>query len=291
MMRLSLVLVFCFVALALANRDASNFRPFNTHGRLHTECLHEVPSGSEVTQLGKNKGFSVLHPTGEQHYIPSCKHGFLPEVVDGSGWQVYTVFNGTNKLKTYNGVWTVPAEPTTKSSQILYSFTGLQNSWDAAADGTVSDVDIIQPVLQFGTTPAGGGNYWALASWYVAEDGTAIFSTVLEVKVGDSIFGTMDEIKPSTWFISSNDTTSGKSTSITVKKANTKFEPWAVVTLEVYQVSSCDQYPSGATIPYTEIDIKSTVGTEKPQWTVGSIQKICQESIKVVSPDAVTISF
>jgi hypothetical protein len=268
------------------------FQPFNAHHRIHPDCLHGVPSGSHIDNLGKKRGLNIQKPDGTVEFIPPCKHGFLPErksLIDGSGWQVYAYYNGSDKLNTYTGDWVVPPPPSQVSTQILYTFTGLQNSF-SDADGDV-DIDIIQPVLQFGTTPAGGGNYWALASWYVSQDGAAIFSQVLQVNSGDSLTGIMQESTLGHWFISSNDTTSGGSTYISVSKPNTKFEPWAFVTLEVYQVTDCSQYPTGATIPYTNLMIMSAKGKESPTWQTGANQKICKESISIISPSSVTISF
>jgi len=212
--------------------------------------------------------------------ISPCKHGFLPEpeYVSGSGWQVFAYYNGTNHLNEFTGNWVVPPKPSTNAGQILYTFNGLVNTY--SGDSDYVDEDIIQPVLQYGTTPAGGGNYWAMASWYVTADGTALFSSVLEVAVAATIYGIMQETTPDHWFISGNDTNTGKSTSLKVSKgATTKFEPWAFVTLEVYQVTNCDQYPTNGKIPYTNLAITSTSGPETPSWIKSSQQQISRKPL------------
>jgi len=295
-MRFVLLIVVSFVLFALCaaapkHKAQPAFRPFNALGRIHPDCTHGVPDGSHIINYGRGKEKHVRLPDGTVKVLPPCKHGFLPEpeYVSGSGWQVYAYYNGSNQLTMYTGNWVVPPNPASNGGQILYSFNGLQNSFSGA--GPDIDIDIIQPVLQYGTTPAGGGNYWAMASWYVAEDGTALFSTVLKVKVADMIYGIMEMTSPDHWFISGNDTNSGKSTSLSVSKPNTKFEPWAFVTLEVYEVTNCDQYPANGKIPYTNLAITSKSGPETPNWTTGTQQKICKESISVESPTAVTISF
>jgi len=289
------VAVFClFVVLFTLCSAIPMGRPFSVLGRLHPDCVHGVPSDSEIHNLGKHQPKRVTLPDGQVKMIPACKHGYLPEpeYVSGSGWQVFAYYNGTNHLTEFTGNWVVPPNPSSNGGQILYTFNGLVNTYQPGDSDSYLDEDIIQPVLQYGTTPAGGGNYWAMASWYVTADGTALFSTVLKVKVADTIFGIMQETTPDHWFISGNDTNSGKSTSLKVSKgATTKFEPWAFVTLEVYQVSNCNQYPTNGKILYTNLAITSTSGPETPSWITSSQQKICKEAISVQSPTTVTIDF
>lgn len=60
------------------------------------------------------------------------------------------------------------------------------------SSGPKSKFDIIQPVLQFGVSGAGGGEFWSISSWYVPEGGwfdSAIYSEPLTVEPGDTIFG------------------------------------------------------------------------------------------------------
>lgn len=50
-------------------------------------------------------------------------------------------------------------------------FSGIQNS-----------TMIYQPVLQWGESAAGGGNYWGVASWYVdGQGGLALHSNLVRV--------------------------------------------------------------------------------------------------------------
>lgn len=51
------------------------------------------------------------------------------------------------------------------SDQLLYLFTALLG-WDVMDNGNYFN-HILQPVLQWGLSPAGGGNYWAINNWYV----------------------------------------------------------------------------------------------------------------------------
>ena len=67
--------------------------------------------------------------------------------------------------------WTVPPAPATQNGQTIFLFPGIQNS-----------TMIYQPVLQWGPSAAGGGNYWAVASWYVDGQGGHSFCTPTSCK-------------------------------------------------------------------------------------------------------------
>jgi hypothetical protein len=55
----------------------------------------------------------------------------------------------------FTTTWTVPAAPSTHSDQTVFLFNGIQNS-----------TMIYQPVLQWGPSGAGGGNFWAV-TWKI----------------------------------------------------------------------------------------------------------------------------
>ena len=53
----------------------------------------------------------------------------------------------------------------TDSTQTLFLFIGAQNiDWIPPASGPKSKFDIIQPVLQYGVSGAGGGEFWSISS-------------------------------------------------------------------------------------------------------------------------------
>ena len=77
--------------------------------------------------------------------------------------------------------------------------------------------DIIQPVIQYGPSFGGGGDYWTLGSWYVTLTNDVVVSELVQVGVGaldsslrgsdgraqvqkgDSIFGNMTMTADDTW--------------------------------------------------------------------------------------------
>src|SRR5690349_1327246 len=103
----------------------------------------------------------------------------------GTGWITYAWWsNGTGSPITYFATrWVVPPHPQTRSGQLLYLFNGIQNS-----------SFIYQPVLQWGSSPAGGGDHWSVASWYVdGMNGPAFHSDLVDVNPGDVVVGVMTQ--------------------------------------------------------------------------------------------------
>lgn len=65
---------------------------------------------------------------------------------------------GSSPISSFATTWKVPAAPTTNHQQTIFLFNSIE-----PASGNA----ILQPVLQYGPSAAGGGSYWAVASWYV----------------------------------------------------------------------------------------------------------------------------
>lgn len=93
----------------------------------------------------------------------------------------------TNWYPSIAADWIVPAAPTDSAyswGQVYYSFPGLE-SWDG---GTRV---ILQPIIQYGATPQGGGNLWTMAGWMcdtLAGCGNGDYAVI---HAGDLIHGTV----------------------------------------------------------------------------------------------------
>jgi len=206
-------------------------------------------------------------------------------VLPPSGWAAYVYDQGSKpSISSYNGTWPVPPMPADQGAQTLFLFTGLQDSFGLVKD-IPSVVNIIQPVLQFGPSEAGGGPYWAMASWYVDSAGNAYYSELTQTTSGNTIQGNM-YMNPSTkvWAIATIDTSAGHSTQLNIAPNTT--EPWAFVTLEVYTVSDCKEYPTG-TVPFTNLVFGPS---QTPSWNV-EVSPGCNENVQVNGPTSVTIDF
>ena len=101
----------------------------------------------------------------------------------GEGWISYAYWtnNTGSPVTRFATTWVVPPAPATDSGQTIFLFNGIQNS-----------TMIYQPVLQWGPSAAGGGSYWAVASWYAdGQTGTSFHSTLVRVNPGDVLVGVM----------------------------------------------------------------------------------------------------
>jgi len=278
-------------------------------GYRHKSCIHHVPSGSHL-DVHEDGTVTVLTPSATTIQIPKCKFpkskypgltemrsyrkgsNSMPGEVEG--WHVYTKQNVGNNLNLFLGTWNVPDLPANDGGQTLFTFTGVQNiDWIPPNPGPNSAFDIIQPVLQYGESEAGGGSYWTLASWYVplSNGDSAIWSDLITVNSGDVIFGNMTMTGPATWYINSLDTTTGQNTDMTMTKPILKAQPWAYVTLEVYDLfDDCTEYP---TVPlnFTQLQLQVGGRPQPFQWQTIQADNTCNQEVTVVNPTNVIISF
>jgi len=265
------------------------------------ECIHGVRSGSVLTN--EKDHVVVTHPDfpNEIERIPRCKkHNSYKKkssndvgVVNGDGWQQYVKYQ-TNNITEFLGMWIVPDAPADFAAGVLFTFTGLQNiDWVPPNADPKGPFDIIQPVLQYGYSEAGGGTFWSMASWYVTLDSDVYYSRLTPISSKVTMFGNMTKIGGDSWFIDSVDTSTNTHSSLTVTESILESQPWAYVTLEVYDIFACNEYPTD-TIPYSNLELYVLGKQVSPAWVIGTngqVPPICNSSISLASPYAVTIHF
>jgi len=102
----------------------------------------------------------------------------------GGGWVTWAIWtNATGvAISSFATSWVVPPAPSSDSGQLIYLFNGLQDQTGG---------EILQPVLQWGVSGAGGGSYWSVASWHVDSNGHAFCTPTVPVHVGDALIGLM----------------------------------------------------------------------------------------------------
>ena len=195
-----------------------------------------------------------------------CEYGpTLKEVSpDPNGWAAYALYLTTSDFGYFGGIWTVPENPVQEGLQTLFLFTGFQNAYFKRSPDAV--VSIIQPVLQWGNSEAGDEPYWAIASWFVAGE-SAVYGTLQgPCGNGDTIVGNMTLLEASQekWYIVTTDSTNGMTSPLTVVTKVNEID--AFVTLEVYGVSSCNDYPNGVDT-FTNLVLKDSAGNDiTPTW-------------------------
>ncbi len=77
----------------------------------------------------------------------------------GTGWIANTFWNNTtgSPISSFTTTWKVPPPPNSQSGQLLYLFNGVQTQV-VSTNPSANGIHILQPVLRWGNSPAGGGN-------------------------------------------------------------------------------------------------------------------------------------
>jgi len=211
--------------------------------------------------------------------IPPCDQWRNLISRQDSGWIAYANFDG-NSFTSFNGTWKVPSAPSSPNDdQIVFFFTGLEDS--------MGD-EIIQPVIQWGADVDGGGAYWGVASWWVTSTGQALFSKEVKIKSGDTIFGIINSMNSTTWYISA--LINGKNPT-TLIVGNISPQTFASVTLEAYQMQGCNDYPSDGSITFTQLTLKDQGSPVTPTWSPNVDFTDCNQNVQSSSPKTVTISY
>jgi len=194
----------------------------------------------------------------------------------GSGWIAYADWtnNTGTPVSLFATTWTVPPVPNTRSGQTIFLFNGIQNS-----------TMIYQPVLQWGASAAGGGDFWSVASWYAdGQGGAAHYSTLVRVNPGDVLVGIMTLTGQSPQGFSYNSQFQGiANTGLAIQ--NVQELIWCIETLEAYHITKATDYPATTVTAFRSIELQ--VNTAPPtdpamNWTaVDSVTDTGQHAIVV----------
>jgi len=300
------LLVFLISLIVICNSSRPKGWHLTPVGLAHESCIHRVPSGTEVKTIDGE--MHIVKPGGDMVKIPRCQYPWRqPNNVNNStnlksfapGWQVWTTFQSpiTDGFSGFLGLFTIPDEPPIKDNgQTLFMFTGLQNeNWIPGPNSPPApdDFEIIQPVLQWGESAAGGGDYWTLASWYVTVYNGFLISDLIQVNAGDTIFGNMTLLSDSTWYISGRLMSNQQDTTLIAKKANLKVNPWAYCSLEVYDATgTCGEYPDNTQI-YSNLQLYQGKWQRViPKWTAKAAPaRLCGQQVTSEDPTHVTMYF
>jgi hypothetical protein len=241
--------------------------------------VHKVEKGQGLYFAGHRALLMDLKTKGLADIPPVA--GEAPAL--GSGWITYAYWNnGTgNSINNFVTTWTVPQDPRSNDGQTIFLFNGIQNYG--------ANFGILQPVLQWGYSAAGGGAYWSIASWYVTTSGQAFHTDLVQVKPGQSLTGQM---------ILTTSTPNYSYTSSFVGIAGTELPVhniaellWCNETLEAYSVSQCSDYPASDMTAFSDISITTTSGKVAPNWTPVNRVSDCGQHTTVVNPEEVDLYY
>jgi hypothetical protein len=252
-------------------------------GYRHRSLVHRVAPGHVVRLT--SKGAQVLDlatNVSEDIPEPTMALGKFPAL--GSGWIAASYWNNTTRraITSFRTTWQVPAEPSTSSGQLIYLFNGITRFSSNSA--------ILQPVLQWGYSPDGGGPNWAVASWYVHTTGQAFYTPLVKANVGDTLVGVMTLTGRSGARFSYSSVFQGiAGTSLAVQDIDELL--WCSETLEAYGITQCSDYPASRLTAFREISIEADNLAPNVAWEVENSVTDCGQRAEVVSNSEVDIYY
>src|SRR5580704_7470153 len=200
----------------------------------------------------------------------------VPEV---QGWIAYAYWSNPSSSKpitSFTTNWVVPSVPSRQGNQTIFLFNGMQ-------DGTTSTSYIVQPVLQWGPSAAGGGKYWSITNWYVSSS-QAFFGTLVNVSAVASLQGVMKETAHSGSNYSYNSSFTGYSSASALQVNNVPEAFWAAETLESYGVTNTNtQYPPNVAVAMKSIQISQGSANASIKWTIAQATRNAAQKAVVVS--------
>jgi len=128
---------------------------------------------------------------------------------------------------------------------------------------------IYQPVLQYGSNYAFGGEYWRLATWICAPS-SCYYSTPIAASTGNTIFGQVAFVPCEAGCYTSvtaiNNSTSARTYMFGSAYADPDDMVSAAVTVETYLATACSDLPASGVF-YTSLVLKKASGTLiSPSW-------------------------
>lgn len=226
----------------------------NTSTRTIAKDLGKINSGKEENFINRNILRSPIQELTRKATSGSAPSPITDRWIVYSGWRN----NSGHPITYFNTSWIVPPPPATDNGQLIYLFNGIEN---AAFD------IILQPVLQWGSSPAGGGSFWAVTNWFVGSPGSgiALHRPLVPVNPGDVIQGLI--------------TLQGRSGSNFSYLSSFRNFPlcdlfvpnideltWANETLECYRLRQFSDYPNTMFTAMSDIDIRLDAIDIQLQW-------------------------
>jgi hypothetical protein len=199
-----------------------------------------------------------------------------PEILAsfGAGWIAFAYWRNQtgSPITSFRTSWQVPARPTSDTGQTIFLFNAIE---DAQMN------DILQPVLQWGPSGAGGGSFWSIASWYINPAGEAFHTDPVVVAEGTVLVGVMVLLDQRDGVFTYESFFDGVPS--TALRVNGIAElVWASETLEAYNVTQCVDYPSSASSTLDQIAMQTAGGNAPLSWTPVVTVGDCGQRVDVI---------
>lgn len=260
------------------NQFKKNSNLIPRFGNVHPSCITRVNDASFEIKHADGDRLVITTSDGVETIVEPCN----VTLTHGSAWKAWAEYNSKSATSTsVSGEWVVPANPTATAGQTLFYWNGIEPQDNSA---------VLQPVLQYGVSAAGGGAYWSFASWYVSATRTVV-SSLQPVAVGDTILGYVIPTNSvgKQYVVNATSQQHWKSAQI-IYTPNVAFTYTYGAVLEAYGISDCKQYTSTGKVDFTEIIVDVNGAPVTPKWSPKTqLPTTCKEHAVVVDATHITI--
>jgi hypothetical protein len=197
-------------------------------------------------------------------------------------WGSWTNQTGS-RITTFVTSWEVPPAPAVAGGQLIYLFNGLEDT---------DQKHILQPVLQWGVSPAkGSGNAWGLASFWVGQDTDPMFcSEWVAVQPGTVVTGRMTVEAEADGLFSCTCSFDGyPGTELTAEELPALVN--CSLALEAYNTGPNAPYPAIAGSDFVRTNVDAANGVPNLNWASNGNAVVVQDGganadVRVVYPQA-----
>jgi hypothetical protein len=267
--RLSIVSVFLSLSTALIAQQTVQHgtQVLTPFGYRDSANVHRVLPNYELNIMADGHVRMQNPSTGD--YVDFEEPESAPQTTapfTDNGWVTYAWwFNQSNApISYFDTTWSVPAPPSTYNGQTIFQFNSIE-----PGNGNA----ILQPVLQYGQTAAGGGEYWAVACWYLR--GNKTFVTSLQpVSTNQSLTGIIRLLSHKAGKFSYSCQFSGVSGSRLIVHGIRELV-WLTETLEVYGVNQCTDFPNTTKSLMYDINVQTRQGYPPLAWSITNADTVC----------------
>jgi hypothetical protein len=294
-----LVMRFSILSLLALPVAQSNYVAMPNGKYYHESCVHQYSSHFNITETPSH--FIV----DNEKYDKACEYAIVSDInnsdvdiakpatsesrnldnVEATYYSSWVAYASSTQKTTYTSLtssFTVPPPPTDyKRITSVFLFNGLQDK----PTGMGANY-ILQPVLQYGKSGCGGGNYWSIAAFYVSGSGRAYCGKTIKVDEGDVINANMT-LSDDGWTIIAEDTTKNQLSSYTTTVSTPAI--YGVITLEGIVVYNCGAFANtDETLFYNNVlEVDGVV--IKPEWDYTVVKNECEQDVKIYDNGDVAI--
>jgi len=237
--------------------------------------VHHVPGGHRVRRR-KQQLQLVHHRTRRIVSRQDVTLSDTPIPGLGSGWITFASWrnNTSAPISQIATQWTVPRDPTAgDAGQTIFLFNALQNS---------ARSNLLQPVLQWGMSQAGGGPFWSISNWYIDPSGNVCHSDSLPVPAGQALTGIISLGQEANGVFSYVISFDGYP-ALDLNVAGIEELVWAAETLEAYQIGDITEYPAATSTSMINIVIAAGGVTPALSWKIQNNSTTWGEHSDIVS--------